>query len=428
MAVPLVPDPAGKLELTSTREGFGKGILIAAEKNNNIVALCADLTESTRLNAFKEKYPDRFVEMGVAEQNMATVAAGMALVGKIPFIASFAVFSPGRNWEQIRTTICYNDVPVKIVGAHSGLNVGPDGATHQALEDIALMRALPNMTVLVPCDAIETRKATVAMAKHKGPAYIRFNREKSPVFTTENTPFEIGKAEIFKEGNDITIVGCGPVLHKAMLAAKMLQKEGIDAQVINCHTIKPIDKKTLLAAARNTGAIVTVEEHQVAGGLGSAVMEAIAEKWPVPVYRIGVQDSFGESGTAEELYEKHGITAKHIVKAARAVGKVKQLCTALHVPPVEGGEPGRLLSEIEEGKAFHLWGGETVETVPKLMEAIQEMDETTFRHHVNPHKNDFGNWIEHVFGDKLLAETIRKHPTRAAIIAALALRLREAKK
>jgi len=416
-------------ELAGTRDGFGKAMLELGAKNKNVVALCADLTESTRLTAFKQKFPERFFEMGVAEQNMATVAAGMALMGKIPFIASFAVFSPGRNWEQIRTTICYNDVPVKVVGAHAGLNVGPDGATHQALEDIALMRTLPNMTVIVPCDAVEAQKATMDAARHKGPAYIRIGREKTPIMTTDKTPFEIGKANVLKEGTDVTIVACGTVVYQALMAAKALEKENVNAQVINCHTIKPIDKKLLISAAKNTGAFVTVEEHQVHGGLGSAVMEAIATEWPVPVHCVGVQDSFGESGEAAQLLEKYGITAKHIAKSVREVLSVRKLCSVLHAPPVDADTgPGPLLEDVAPDKEFHLWGGESIRTVPDLQIALSKMDNKTFHYHVNNHKNDFSNWIEHVFRDKVLAESMRKHPTKEAMTAMLALRLREAGK
>ncbi len=416
-------------ELKATRDGFGEGMLALGEKNPNVVVLCADLTESTRLTGFKQRFPQRFIEMGVAEQNMATVAAGMALMGKIPFIASFAVFSPGRNWEQIRTTICYNDVPVKIIGAHAGITTGPDGATHQGLEDIALMRAMPNMTVVVPCDALETRKATLALAQHKGPAYLRFTREKAPVMTTAETPFTIGKAEIFREGTDVTIIGCGPLLFQALLAAKQLEKEGISARVINNHTIKPMDKKTLTQAARTTGAIVTVEDHQVTGGLGSAVAETIADTWPVPIRSIGVQDRFGESGNSDQLLEKYRLTAKHIVKAAREVLEIRQLCTVLHPPAVEpGAETGRLLSEVAPDEYFRLWGGEVIHTVPELKQALERMDDKTFHHHVNPHKNDFSAWIQDCFEDTLLAEALRKYPAKEAMIALLTLRLKEVKR
>lgn len=306
-----------KLEMAATRDGYGKGLVEAGEKDERVVVLCADLTESTRSLWFAEKFPERFVELGVAEQNMATVAAGMANYGKIPFISSYAAFSPGRNNEQIRTTIAINNVSVKIGGAHAGISVGPDGATHQALEDIALMRVMPRMTVLVPCDAVEAQKATVAAAFHPGPVYIRFGREKSPVFTTEETPFEIGKAEIYREGKDVLIIGCGMLLHNALIAAEELSKEGIEATVINSHTVKPIDKETIIKTARETGAVVTVEEHQIAGGLGSAVAELLSKSYPVPQEFIGVQDRFGESGEPWELVEKFGMGVKDIKEAAR---------------------------------------------------------------------------------------------------------------
>lgn len=308
---------SSKLEMTATRDGWGKGLVEAGEKDKRVVVLCADLTESTRSLWFAEKFPERFVELGVAEQNMATVAAGMANYGKIPFISSYAAFSPGRNNEQIRTTIAINNVPVKIGGAHAGISVGPDGATHQALEDIALMRVMPRMTVLVPCDAIEARKATVAAAFHPGPVYIRFGREKSPVFTTEETPFEIGRAEIFREGKDVAIIGCGMLLHNALVAAEELSKEGIEATVVNSHTVKPIDYKTIVNAARQTGAVVTVEEHQINGGLGSAVAEVLVKNYPVPQEFVGVNDRFGESGEPWELVEKFGMGVKDIKEAAR---------------------------------------------------------------------------------------------------------------
>ena len=312
-----------KVEMAATRDGYGRGLVEAGEKDDRVVVLCADLTESTRSLWFQEKFPERFIELGVAEQNMATVAAGMANYGKIPFISSYAVFSPGRNNEQIRTTICINNVPVKIGGAHAGVSVGPDGATHQALEDIALMRGLPRMTVLVPCDAIEAQKATVAAAFHPGPVYIRFGREKSSVFTTKDTPFEIGKAEIFRHGKDVSIIGCGMLLYNALIAAEELSKEGIEAAVINSHTVKPIDSETIIKAAKDTGAVVTVEEHQIAGGLGSAVAEVLAKNHPVPQEFIGVQDRFGESGEPWELVEKFGMGVKDIKEAVKKVLKRK---------------------------------------------------------------------------------------------------------
>lgn len=308
-----------KLEQAPTRDGYGEGLTQAGEENENIVALCADLSGSTRTKMFKDKFPERFVQMGIGEQSMASVASGMSAMGKIPFISSYAMFSPGRNWEQIRTTICYNNSNVKVAGAHAGVSVGPDGATHQAIEDIAITRVIPNMVVVVPCDAKETKKATLAVAKFKGPAYLRFAREKTPVFTTEETNFEIGKAEVFKEGSDVSIIACGPLVYNAILAAKELEKEGIRVEVINNHTIKPMDEKTILESAKKTGAVVTVEEHQVIGGLGSAVAEVLAKNCPTPIEFIGVQDRFGESGEPEELVEKFGMGVLSIKTAVKKV-------------------------------------------------------------------------------------------------------------
>jgi transketolase len=315
--VPNLFDP--KIEMKPTRDGYGKGVVEAGEKDERVVVLCADLTESTRSDEFAKKFPARFIEVGVAEQNMATVAAGLANYGKIPFIASYAAFSPGRNWEQIRTTICLNNVPVKVVGAHAGISVGPDGATHQALEDIALMRALPRMIVVVPCDAIEARKATTALAMLPGPGYIRVGREKSPIITTEETPFEIGKAEIFREGKDVSIIACGILVPTALLAAEELAKEGIEAMVINNHTIKPMDEATIIEVAKKCGTVVTAEEHQVAGGMGSAVAELLARTCPVPMEFIGMQDRFGESGTAQELIKAFGLDSTAIISAVHNV-------------------------------------------------------------------------------------------------------------
>lgn len=308
-----------KLEMAAVRDGFGKGIVAAGEKDERVVVLCADLTESTRVLAFKEKFPERFIEVGVAEQNLATIASGMANYGKIPFMSSYAVFSPGRNNEQVRTTISLNNVPVKIAGAHAGISVGPDGATHQALEDIALMRVQPNMVVVVPCDAVEAEKATLAAAFNGRPTYIRFGREKSPIFTTNETPFEIGRAEIYRDGKDVTIIGCGMLLFNALTAAEELAQEGIECTVINNHTIKPIDEKTIIEAAQKTGAIVSVEEHQVIGGLGSAIAEVLSRNYPVPQEYIGVQDRFGESGNPEELIKAFGMGANSIKEAVKKV-------------------------------------------------------------------------------------------------------------
>ena len=311
------------IEQVPTRFGYGEGLVIAGKENQNIVALCADLTDSTRTSVFKKEFLDRFVEVGIGEQNMASLASGMAAVGKVPFISSYAMFSPGRNWEQIRTTICYNNQNVKIAGAHSGVSVGPDGATHQAIEDIAITRVIPNMVVIAPSDAIEAKKATIAAARYKGPVYIRFTREKTPVMTTEDTPFEIGQAEIFREGNDVTIIACGPLVYEALKTAEELAKEGIEAEVINNHTIKPMDKETILQSVQKTGCVVTIEEHQAAGGMGSAVSEILSQNYPVPMEIIGVKDRFGESGEPAELLEKFGLTAKNIVEAVKKVLKRK---------------------------------------------------------------------------------------------------------
>ena len=309
-------------DLAATRDGFGKALLELGEKDPRVVVVCADLAESTRVLAFKEKYPERYVEVGVAEQNLATVASGLANYGKIPFIASYAAFSPGRNNEQIRTTVSLNNVPVKIAGMHAGLSVGPDGATHQALEDMALMRVQPNMTVISPCDAEEAYKATLAAAALNKPVYLRFAREKSPTMTTSASPFEIGKGSLvwLGENSQVTIVATGPLLYQALLAAKELEGT-IAVSVINMPSIKPFDAKMLVAAAMGTRAIVTVEEHQVAGGLGSAVAEILAEQCPVPVEFVGVRDAFGQSGTTPELYAHYGLNAAHIKAATECVVK-----------------------------------------------------------------------------------------------------------
>ncbi|MEX1059064.1 MAG: transketolase C-terminal domain-containing protein, partial [Candidatus Saccharimonadales bacterium] len=288
------------------RKGFGKGLLEAGKRWENIVAICADLTESTNMHFFAEAFPERYVEVGVAEQNLVTVGAGMAAMGKIPFVSSYAAFSPGRNWEQIRTTIALNDRPVKIVGSHAGVSVGPDGATHQMLEDLALMRALPNMVVIAPADSIEAAKATIAMAADKQPNYMRLAREATPVFTTENTPFEIGKAYVFKEGIDVSLITTGTMTYQALEAAKTLAKDGVDAEVIHVPTIKPLDETTILHSARKTRHAVTAEEGQINGGLGGAIAELLSEKLPTPMIRVGMKDRFGESGQPEELLRHFG--------------------------------------------------------------------------------------------------------------------------
>lgn len=312
------------LEKVASREGYGKGLVTLGKKNKNVVVLCCDLTESTRADLFKKKYADRFIEVGVAEQNMAGLAAGLALSGKIPYMSSYAVFSPGRNWDQIRVSVCYNNLKVRIEGAHAGISVGPDGATHQALEDIAITRVLPNITVVVPADAIEAEKATIASEKVPGPVYLRFGRSKTPVITNATTPFTIGKAQIYREGTDVCIVACGVMVYEALLAAELLAKSGISAMVINNHTIKPLDEKTLCAAAKKTKAVVTAEEHQINGGLGGAIAELLGKHYPVPLEIVGIQDTFGESGEPEQLLEKYNCTHKNIVTAAlRAVQRKK---------------------------------------------------------------------------------------------------------
>ncbi len=308
------------------RQGFGEGLVVAGEKDENVVALCADLTESTKMNLFSEKFPERFVEIGVAEQNLVTVASGMAAMGKIPFVSSYAMFSPGRNWEQIRTTITYNNRPVKIIGSHAGISVGPDGGTHQAIEDIALMRVLPNMVVISPCDSIEAKKATILAAKNNMPTYIRLAREKTPVMTTEETPFEIGKAEVFYAPDGLAHVGIiatGALVHKAIMAARdMEKKKGIRTKVLNLATIKPLDREAIIALAKETRTLVTVEEHQIIGGMGSAVAELLAKEFPTPIEFIGVNDVYGQSGTPEQLIEHYGMGRDAIGEAiVRAVNR-----------------------------------------------------------------------------------------------------------
>src|SRR3989339_1624006 len=309
-----------KLKQIPTRNGYGEGLVDAGIANKNIMVLCADLTESTRTQAFKDAFPERFVQIGVSEQCLPSIAAGLSLTGKVPFITSYAAFSPGRNWEQIRTCVTLQNSNVKIAGAHAGLSVGPDGATHQMTEDVALMRVLPKMNVVVPCDYQQTKQATLLAAKTKGPFYIRFTREKSPVITTEATPFKLGRADVYRFGTDVTIIAAGPLLYEALLAAENLSKEhGIEARVINAHSIKPLDIKTIVKAAKETGAIVTVEEAQVCGGLAGGVAETLALTAPVPMERVGVQDRFGQSGDPREVQEALGVTAPFIAMAVARV-------------------------------------------------------------------------------------------------------------
>ncbi len=316
------------VEQVPIRFGYGEGLLLAGKRDARVVALCADLTGSTKTDLFAKEFPNRFVEMGIGEQSMASVASGMAAMGKIPFLASYAMFSPGRNWEQIRTTICYNDANVKVAGAHAGVSVGPDGGTHQAIEDTALMRIVPRMTVLTPCDSNEARKATLAAASHVGPVYIRLAREKTPVITTEDTPFEIGKAQLFfepKKGvkKTVGIIVSGSLMHHALVAAKDLEEEKIGVSVLNLATVKPLDEEGVLDFAKKHDVIVTVEEHQIAGGMGSAIAEFLSEKHPMPVHRIGMKDQFGQSGTPEELVAYYGMDAEGIKKEIQQIKNIK---------------------------------------------------------------------------------------------------------
>jgi transketolase len=303
-------------KLEPIRAGFGNGLLEAGKRWDHVVGVCADLTESTKMNLFAEAFPERFIQAGVAEQNLVTVGSGLAAMGKIPFVSSYAAFSPGRNWEQIRTTICLNDVPVKIIGSHAGLYTGKDGATHQMLEDLALMRALPNMVVLAPCDSLEAHKATIEMAQDKRPNYMRVAREGTPVITSVLTPFEIGKAYTFKQGKDVTIVACGTMTYQALEAARILEKDGISAEVIHVPTIKPLDEEVILESADRTRHVITAEEGQIIGGLGGAVAELLGEKLPTKMIRIGMKDRFGESGKPDELLKHFGLTGFHIAAAA----------------------------------------------------------------------------------------------------------------
>lgn len=300
-----------------SRNGFGRGLVEAGKRDKQVVALCADLTGSTRMKAFSQEFPDRFIDVGVAEQNLATTASGMAHMDKIPFASSYAAFSPGRNWEQIRTTICLNEQNVKIVGSHAGISVGPDGATHQMLEDIALMRVLPHMQVIVPCDSIQAEKATIEMAGEIGPMYLRLARDKTPIVTSEDTPFEIGASYVYRQGEDISLIATGSMVYQALKAAVSLKRAGISAEVINCATIKPLDKETIVSSVQKTGRAVTLEEGQINSGLAAAIAETLGESCPVPLLRIGMQDRFGESGRPDALMEHFQLTAPHITKQVK---------------------------------------------------------------------------------------------------------------
>lgn len=305
------------LTMEPIRKGFGRGLVEAGRRDENVVAACADLTESTQMHLFAEAFPERFIEMGVAEQNLVTVGSGLAAMGKIPFVSSYAAFSPGRNWEQIRTTIALNNQPVKIIGSHAGISVGPDGATHQMLEDISIMRAMPNMVVIAPCDSLEAAKATLAMAAdNRRPTYMRLAREATPVITTDKTPFQIGRAYIYRKGADVSLIATGTMTYQAMVAATALAKDGVHAEVVHVPTIKPIDHAVILGSAERTRHVVTIEEGQINGGLGGAVAELLGENLPTPMIRVGMNDRFGESGKPNELLERFGLTANHIVMTA----------------------------------------------------------------------------------------------------------------
>lgn len=317
----LILDQA-KYEKLPSREGYGRGVVSLGEKDRRIFVLSSDVAESTRSNLFMQRFPDRFIQVGIQEQNIIGIAAGLSFEGKIPFVAAYGVFNPGRNWDQIRVSVCYSEANVKIIGAHTGIATGPDGATHQALEDIALMRVLPGMTVVVPADACEAEKATIEAGKRRGPFYIRVGREKMPVITTRETPFEIGRAEVFREGGDIAIIACGASVYESMLAAERLAGDGISASVVNCHTLKPLDVETIVKFARKCGHVATVEDHQITGGLGSAVAEALAENCPVPMLRIGVMGTFGESGSAAELLAKYGLDSNAIYNKVKSFLRV----------------------------------------------------------------------------------------------------------
>jgi transketolase len=307
---------ADDIRQESNRKGFGRGLLQAGTDDENVVALCADLTESTQISLFAEAFPERFVEVGVAEQNLVTVGSGMAAMGKVPFVSSYAAFCPGRCWEQIRTTVALNDRPVKIVGSHAGVSVGPDGATHQMLEDIALMRALPNMVVVAPGDSVEAEKATRALATNGKPSYLRLSRADSAVFTTADTPFEIGKAYVLREGTDLAIMATGPMTYQALVAADLLALSNVHAEVVHVPTIKPLDMETILGTARKCGRVITLEEAQIAGGFGGAIAELLSEQLPMPLLRLGMFDRFGESGEPTELLEHFGLTGTHVATQA----------------------------------------------------------------------------------------------------------------
>ncbi|HHT03066.1 MAG TPA: transketolase family protein [Bacteroidales bacterium] len=306
-----------------TRSGFGDGLLEAGKRNPNVVALCADLTESVKMTAFKKAFPERFVQIGIAEANMVSVAAGMALSGKVAFYSSFAAFATGRVYDQIRQSVAYSNTNVKICGSHAGITLGEDGATHQILEDIGLMKMMPNMIVINPCDYNQTKQAAIAIAEYKGPAYLRFGRPKVPIFISEETPFEIGKALMINEGKDVSIFATGHLVWEAIVAGEILAEQGIDAEIINIHTIKPLDSETILRSVEKTGCVVSCEEHQFNGGLNDSIAQLLARNNPKPMEYVGIDDQFGESGKPEDLMVKYGLKAANIVEAVHKVLKRK---------------------------------------------------------------------------------------------------------
>jgi len=322
--VHLVSDVFGSdLAVEVMKKGYGRGLVEAGKQNPKVVAASSDVVGSTGTDSFAEAFPERFIEVGIAEQNLVTMGAGLAAMGMMPFVAAYGAFSPGRNWEQIKTTICINDRPVKIVGTHVGLSDAPDGATHQMLEDIALMSVLPNMTVIVPCDSVEAEKATIALATYLHPAYMRVARDDTTIITTADTPFKIGKAYVFLEGADVTIIATGRMTYNSLQAADKLLQDGIHAEVIHVSTIKPLDKITILNSVHKTSAVVTAEEAQVHGGLGGAIAELLTENMPVPLKRVGINDSFGQSGQPKDLFEHYGLTPTHIAMAAHLAVETK---------------------------------------------------------------------------------------------------------
>lgn len=399
-----------KVESDSTRNGFGKGI-IKAGTSQDVWVVTADLGGSTCVNKFRDKFPERFVQVGVAEQNLVTVASGIASMNKVVFATSFAVFSPGRNWEQIRTTICYNDQPVIIVGSHTGLGVGEDGATHQALEDISLMRTLPNMNVVVPCDSLQAEKAAIALAKNRSPAYLRLNRQKSPLITKSTTPFKLGEAQMFREGKDLVIFSCGPIINEVIKAAEELKNKKISVAVVNIHTIKPLDQKTIAKYVNKCQKFLVVEDHQVNGGLGSAISECLINN-PAQGEIIGVENVFGESGKAEDLYWKYGLTSEKITNKALNLIKQKNKKDYTKKSVKQSKKKTKVLINAPETKQFLMCDGQKIKNLKELSLIMKNVNEEVFKHHVTNNKNDFANWIQHVLKEKELSSQLKKIKTK----------------